>query len=249
MHGNDYEKVVISGGDGTLNEAVCGMIDGKVKAPLGYIPAGTTNDFAHSLKIPRKILEAAEIAVNGKEFPCDIGMINGEYFIYVAAFGTLSDISYVTSQKTKKVLGHGAYIVEGFKQWHGLDRIHTRVETDDMKIDDEFCYGMVGNSRYTAGVKLNYASEVSMNDGMFEVILIKTPNNPKQFSDVMLEFLNAKKTKKNVLKFKTSKVKFSFDYPITWTRDGECGDSVKNVEIEVVKQPIRIMVPDREKGR
>ena len=187
--------------------------------------------------------EAAKVAAYGVEYPCDVGLMNGQPFIYVACFGTLSDISYVTSQRTKSIMGHGAYVFEGFKQYHGLDSIHARVECDELSTDEIFCYGMIGNSRYTAGVKLNYAKDVKMNDGKFEVTLIKKPRNPLQFFNTFFEFLNLKKSKDQIYKFTTSKMTLHFDHPEKWTGDGEFVGELKDVTIEVLKMPIRILVP------
>ena len=246
-YGNEFDRIVVSGGDGTLNESVRGILDGRINSPIGYIPAGTTNDFAHSFEIPRDMEEAAKVAAYGMEYPCDVGLMNGQPFIYVSCFGTLSDISYVTSQRTKSIMGHGAYVFEGFKRYHGLDSIHVRVESAELVADDIFCYGMIGNSRYTAGVKLNYAKDVKLNDGRFEVTLIKKPKNLLQFMATFFEFLNVMKTKKQIYKFTTSKITLCFDEPEKWTRDGEFGGENMAVTIEVLKTPIRILVPQDAK--
>ena len=119
-YAENYDLVVCSGGDGTLDEVVTGMMHRKTKVPLGYIPAGSTNDFASSLGIPKDMEKAAEAAVTGKPFPCDVGLFNGDYFVYVAAFGLFTEVSYKTSQEWKNVLGHAAYILEGAKCLHDI---------------------------------------------------------------------------------------------------------------------------------
>ena len=139
-HARNYDLVVCSGGDGTLDEAVSGMMESPVKVPIGYIPAGSTNDFAASLKIPKNMLRSADIAVNGKLFPCDVGGFNEDYFSYVAAFGLFTDVSYQTSQNLKNVLGHGAYIIEGAKRLVDIPSYILEVEVNGEVIRDEFIY-------------------------------------------------------------------------------------------------------------
>ncbi len=241
--GNEFDRIVVSGGDGTLDEAVAGMIEGNIEVPLGYIPGGTTCDFASSIGIPKRMRKAAEVAVNGVEFPCDICTMNGHPFVYVAAFGTLTDISYDTSQELKSILGHGAYIFEGFKRYKGLDRIRIKVDSEEVHLDEDFCYGMVSNSKYVAGVRMNFAKNVSLDDGMFEVILIKKPDSPLQFSGAVAEMIIPVTNDYMVIKFKSSKVTFDFKYATNWTRDGENGGRHNKVVIEMLKQRIKFMVP------
>ena len=137
-YAGNYDLVVCSGGDGTLDEVVTGMMQCKAKVPLGYIPAGSTNDFASSLGIPKDMEKAAEAAVIGKPFPCDVGLFNGDYFVYVAAFGLFTEVSYKTSQEWKNVLGHAAYILEGAKCLHDIPSFMMQVEYNNMRIQDEF---------------------------------------------------------------------------------------------------------------
>ena len=152
-YAGNYDLVVCSGGDGTLDEVVTGMMQCKAKVPLGYIPAGSTNDFASSLGIPKDMEKAAEAAVTGKPFPCDVGLFNGDYFVYVAAFGLFTEVSYKTSQEWKNVLGHAAYILEGAKCLHDIPSFMMQVEYNNMRIQDEFIYGMITNSTSVGGFK------------------------------------------------------------------------------------------------
>ena len=152
-YAGNYDLVVCSGGDGTLDEVVTGMMQCKAKVPLGYIPAGSTNDFASSLGIPKDMEKAAEAAVIGKPFPCDVGLFNGDYFVYVAAFGLFTEVSYKTSQEWKNVLGHAAYILEGAKCLHDIPSFMMQVEYNNMRIQDEFIYGMITNSTSVGGFK------------------------------------------------------------------------------------------------
>ena len=162
-----YDLIVCSGGDGTLDEVVTGMRKRSYKAPLGYIPAGTTNDFATSLGIPKDILAAADTAVNGIPFPCDVGTFNNDYFIYIAAFGLFTDVSYETKQSMKNILGHLAYVLEGAKRIFNIPSYKIRVIHDGEEIEDEFIYGMVTNSRSVGGFKGIIGTNVVFDDGEF----------------------------------------------------------------------------------
>ena len=172
------ELVVCSGGDGTLDEVVTGMMHREKKVPLGYIAAGSTNDFATSLGIPKNMVKAAETAVAGRVFPCDIGAFNGDFFVYVAAFGLFTEVSYKTSQEWKNVLGHAAYILEGAKCLHDIPSFLMQVEYDNVRLQDEFIYGMISNSTSVGGFKGMTGKDVLLDDGVFEVTLIKKPKNP-----------------------------------------------------------------------
>ena len=148
-----YDLVACSGGDGTLDEVVTGMMKREDKVPIGYIPAGTTNDFASSLHISKNMLEAADTVVNGVPFACDVGEFNEDYFVYIAAFGLFTDVSYETKQSMKNVLGHLAYILEGTKRIFNIPSYRIKVTHDGETIEDEFIYGMVTNSRSVGGFK------------------------------------------------------------------------------------------------
>ena len=187
-YAGNYDLVVCSGGDGTLDEVVTGMMQCKAKVPLGYIPAGSTNDFASSLGIPKDMEKAAEAAVTGKPFPCDVGLFNGDYFVYVAAFGLFTEVSYKTSQEWKNVLGHAAYILEGAKCLHDIPSFMMQVEYNNMRIQDEFIYGMIYSFK-TAEVKFTASREIPWTlDGEFggdhEEVCVK---NLKQAVDIMVK--------------------------------------------------------------
>ena len=148
-----YDLVVCSGGDGTLDEVVSGMMKCDEKLPIGYIPAGSTNDFANSLKIPKSMIKAADVVVKGKNFPCDIGAFNHDSFIYVAAFGIFTDVSYETKQDIKNVLGHAAYLLEGVKRLPSVRSYPLKITSRDRVIEGEFLYGMVTNSYSVGGFR------------------------------------------------------------------------------------------------
>lgn len=241
----NYDLVICSGGDGTLDEAVTGMMQSEKKVPLGYIPAGSTNDFANSLKIPKDIVKAAHVAVEGRKFPVDVGYFNGDSFIYIAAFGLFTDVSYQTSQELKNVLGHAAYILEGAKRLHNITSYKMRVEYDGNIIEDEFAYGMITNSVSVGGFKKLTGKNVLLDDGLFEVTLIRMPKNPVEWNEILSCLANLKDDSDLIYTFKTDCVKFLPEDVIPWTLDGEFGGEHKNVIIKNVHQALEIMVKNK----
>ena len=181
----NFDRIICSGGDGTLDEVVTGLIKSGVDIPVGYIPAGSTNDFANSLEIPKGMVEAAAVAVTDQRFPCDVGDFNGDTFVYVAAFGLFTEVSYQTSQELKNILGHVAYILEGAKSLHDISSHKMQVEHDGVVIQDDFIYGMVTNSVSVGGFKGITGSDVHLDDGVFEVTLIKNPRNPIELNEIL----------------------------------------------------------------
>ena len=243
-----YDLIACSGGDGTIDEVATGMMKrremGKDVVPVGYIPAGTTNDFAKSLHIPRKPLAAADNAVKGVPFPCDIGKFNDSVFVYIAAFGIFTDVSYETDQAVKNVLGHMAYILEGAKRIFNIPSYKIKVEHDGEVIEDEFIFGMVTNSRSVGGFSNMVGKNIVFDDGLFEVTLIKTPKNPIALQEIIAALLIEQVDTKHMYTFKTKKIAFDSVEEIPWTLDGEFGGEQDYVEIENVQKAMEIMVPE-----
>ena len=235
-----YDLIACSGGDGTIDEVATGMMKrremGKDVVPVGYIPAGTTNDFAKSLHIPRKPLAAADNAVKGVPFPCDIGKFNDSVFVYIAAFGIFTDVSYETDQAVKNVLGHMAYILEGAKRIFNIPSYKIKVEHDGEVIEDEFIFGMVTNSRSVGGFSNMVGKNIVFDDGLFEVTLIKTPKSPIALQEIIAALL--------IEQVDTKKITFDSVEEIPWTLDGEFGGEQDYVEIENVQKAMEIMVPE-----
>ncbi len=239
-----YELVVCSGGDGTLDEVVTGMMQCKKKIPVGYIPAGSTNDFANSLHIPKNMKKAALVATTGKKFSCDIGSFNKDSFVYIAAFGLFTDVSYETDQQMKNILGHMAYLMEGMKRLAITKSFHYKVSYEENQIEDDFVFGMVTNSISVGGFKRITGKYVELDDGVFEVTLIKLPKNPVELNTIMAALLVRDIDTDLMYCFKTSKVVFESKENIAWTLDGEFGGSQKKVVIENKKQALEIMIPE-----
>lgn len=240
-----YDLVVCSGGDGTLDEAVTGMMQSEVRTPLGYIPAGSTNDFANSLGIPKDMIQAAKTAVLGVPFSCDVGEFNGDYFIYVAAFGIFTDVSYATSQELKNALGHVAYILEGAKRLHTIKSYHMRVEYDGNEIEGDFLLGMITNSTSVGGFKNMTGKDVKLDDGMFEVTLIHKPKNIIELNTIIASLTNLKDETDLIDSFRADSVKFYSEEEIPWTLDGEFGGDHKEVQIKDHCKAVDIMINEK----
>lgn len=243
-----YDLVVCSGGDGTLDETVSGLMQCAKQPLLGYIPAGSTNDFANSLGIPKDMIPAAETAVGGRAFPCDIGAFNEDYFVYVAAFGLFTEVSYKTSQEWKNVLGHAAYILEGVRSLHEIPSYLMEVEYNNIRLQDEFIYGMISNSTSVGGFKGMTGKDVLLDDGLFEVTLIKKPRNPLELNEIVASLINLVDDTDMVYSFKTNEVRITAKQEIPWTLDGEFGGDHTEIVIKNLRKAVNIMVPVTEEA-
>lgn len=221
----ETELVVCSGGDGTLDEVVTGMLASGRNIPIGYIPAGSTNDFGISLRLPKNMLRAAEIAITGRNFPCDVGAFNEDVFVYIAAFGLFTEVSYETGQDIKNVLGHMAYLLEGVKRLSAVRSYPLKITYEDQVVEDEFIFGMVTNSVSVGGFKQITGKNVELDDGVFEVTLIRMPKNPMELNAVMAALLNRDINADCMLYFRTEQLTIESREPIAWTLDGEYGGS------------------------
>ena len=237
-----YDLVVCSGGDGTLDEVVTGMNRSEEERPIGYIPAGSTNDFANSLGIPKDMVKAAYTAVHGKEFPCDVGYFNGDTFVYVAAFGLFTEVSYQTPQHWKNILGHAAYILEGAKRLHDIPSYVMKVEHDGEEFTDKFIFGMVTNSISVGGFRGMTGEDVKLDDGVFEVTLIKSPQTPLELNEILASLTKLIDDTDLIYSFKTSELRISTEEKVAWTLDGEFGGEHQELVIKNLKQKIQIMV-------
>lgn len=240
-----YDIVVCSGGDGTLDEVVTGMMQSDEKLPIGYVPAGSTNDFANSLGIPRNMIKAADVVVNGGNFGCDIGAFNDDTFIYVAAFGLFTDVSYETKQDVKNVLGHAAYLLEGVKRLSSIKSYKMKISYNDVCIEDEFIYGMVTNSNSVGGFKGITGKAVELNDGLFEVTLIRKPALALELNNIISALSDKKVQSDFIQSFKASELTIESEQEVAWTLDGEYGGAHMLTVIQNCSRAIEIRVPDK----
>ena len=239
---DDYDLVVCSGGDGTLDEVVTGMMQRERKLPIGYIPAGSCNDFARSLQIPGNMQQAAEIAVRGEDFAVDVGSLNDRNFIYVAAFGIFTDVSYSTKQETKNVLGHMAYILEGMRRLTSVKSYYLKVSSDEMSFEGDFLFGMVTNSRSVGGFKSIVGKNVVFDDGIYEVTFIQRPKNPMELQEILAALAISQIDTKYMYSFRSSRVVVEAEEPVPWALDGEYGGEYTRTVITNNPQAVEIRI-------
>ena len=239
-YADKVDLVVCSGGDGTLDEVVAGLVETGSKVPVGYIPAGSTNDFAGSLFIPKNMVAAAEMIMEENVYRCDIGKFNKQTFTYIAAFGLFTDVAYETDQDLKNILGHLAYLLEGVKRLFDIQSYHMKVTTEDEIFEDDFMYGMITNSRSVGGFKNLTGKNVDMNDGLFEVTLITTPKNPMDMQEIIAGLMSGKDNSDLIYTFKTSRIRIQSDEAVAWTLDGEYGGDHKEVEIRNLHRALNL---------
>ena len=227
--GAAFDRVVCCGGDGTLNETVQGLLalPADQRPVLGYIPAGTTNDFSRTLELPRALPELAEVAGEGAPRPIDVGEAEGRPFTYVAAFGLFTDVSYSTPQANKNLLGHFAYVLEGMGRLASIPSYHMRVTAPGgPEVEGDFIYGMVGNTVSVGGLVNLPRDKVRLDDGRFEVILIRQPKTAKDWQDILTALTTLELSQDGdgaVVGFSAGEVTFTCDAPVAWTVDGEFG--------------------------
>lgn len=243
---NMYDMVVCSGGDGTLDEVVTGMNKCREKLPIGYIPAGSTNDFAYSLDISSDMIEAAEDIVNGKVIYCDVGEFNDDAFVYIAAFGIFTEVSYATDQHMKNVLGHTAYILEGIKSLASMESYYVRFESEEQRGEGEFIYGMISNSVSVGGFKGITGNDVELDDGVFEVTLIKKPSTLAEMNNLVRALITRDMDSDCILNFKTAELKIRSLEPVSWALDGEYGGTCKVAVIKNRQRELPMIVRDEE---
>ena len=230
--GANYDRIICCGGDGTLDEVVTGIRNADLKVELGYIPAGSTNDFASSLGIPNDMIKATKIALGKNVFPCDLGQFNDDTFVYIAAFGLFTEISYETPQELKNVLGHLAYILSAVKSLTDIPNYIMQVEMDGKIIQDKFIYGMITNSTSVGGFKGMTGKDVLLDDGEFEVTLIKSPANIFELNEILGSLTNLIDNTDLIYSFKTDRLRIRSKQAIPWTLDGEYGGDHTMVDIQ-----------------
>ncbi|WP_033164814.1 diacylglycerol kinase family protein [Clostridium sp. KNHs205] len=236
-----YELVVCSGGDGTLNEIISGVMEFENKPVIGYLPSGTTNDFAYNLKLPKSLPKAAEVVLKGEVFPCDIGIFNGEYFTYTAAFGLFTDASYETPQANKNTLGRMAYILEGIKRLPNWKAYQMEIQCGERIIKDNFIYGMVANSVSVGGFKGLAGKDVQLDDGLFEGIFIKMPQTVLEFQGVINDLLKGNLNSDHIYSFPVKEITLICEEKVPWSIDGEFGGEHEKVEISNLNRAVSII--------
>ena len=242
----DFDLVVCSGGDGTANETIKGIMDGGHHVPVGTIPAGTMNDFATSLGIPKYMPDAARTIVRGTPEFVDVGAFNDRYFTYVAAFGVFTEVSYATDQQLKNSIGALAYLIGAVKeasQKSDLSKKYTlTISCGDKTITDEFIYGMVANSLSVGGIKGLAGRDICMNDGLFEGLFIKKPATLIELNQILTALIKHEFDSPFIYYFKSSEFHFHAHDDIPWTLDGEYGGNSPDISLCPLHNVLRIMV-------
>ncbi len=242
------DLIVCCGGDGTMDEAVKGFMEAERKVPMGYIPAGSTNDFASSLQISREMHVAAQQIVDGSARYLDIGSFNEDYFVYIAAFGLFTETSYQTDQQLKNTMGYLAYVLQGAKEIFDIKSYRMKFTSDVETYEGDFIYGMVTNSKSVGGMKNLTGKNVEMDDGYFEVTLIHTPKNPLELAEIVACLMSQEDTTNLIDTFKTRKLTVESDEKIGWTLDGEFGGAVDHLIIENHQKVLPLVLnPVKEK--
>ena len=241
---SQFDRVICCGGDGTFNEILSATMHWNKRPILGYIPAGTTNDFAAGLKLPSDIREAAVNIVRGTPHTVDAGLFNTSYFSYVASFGAFTETSYSTPQNFKNALGHLAYILEGIKEIPAFTSYTVCVEADGQIYKDSYIFGAVSNARSVGGILKISDSLVDLNDGVFEVMMIKMPKTLMDLSAIVtsLTSLNPLKYDPSMFLFlQTKELKITFEQEIVWSLDGERVSGGKEARIACIKDAFKIL--------
>lgn len=246
VDGANFDRIVCSGGDGTLDEVVTGMREADLHIPLGYIPAGSTNDFARTLGISSDMIKAAEIAVGEHIFPCDVGQFNDDTFIYIAGFGVFTEISYETPQELKNLFGHAAYILSAAKSLAAIPSYLMQIEANGEVIQGRFIYGMITNSISVAGFKGLTGKNVELDDGEFEVTLVKSPTNPMELNEIIGYLTGIISETQMVYTFKSSYIQIRSRSSVSWTLDGENGGEHWSVDIKNHHRKLNILTKEEE---
>jgi YegS/Rv2252/BmrU family lipid kinase len=241
--GADFELIVCSGGDGMMNEALNASMKLQTPPPLSYIPCGTTNDFAVSLGLPVTIMEAAKAVINGHPRLVDAGSFGDKYFTYVAAFGQFTEVTYVTAQSAKNILGRAAYFLEGIKQLGIIHDIGCKIDIDGEIITGNFMLGIITNSTSVGGFKLQSGKDTAMDDGLFETIFVRRPKNLTEQSEIIAALTNPALNTDMIVLRSAKKVLIEMDSPYNWTLDGEYGGQYRQIAIENLCRAMKIIVP------
>lgn len=239
---SNYDLIIISGGDGTLSEAINGIMANKEKPKIAYIPAGSTNDYASSLKLPSNMEKCVEFITHPKEDKqIDIGKFNNDYFVYIAAFGAFTDVAYSTPQDIKNVLGHLAYVLNGINSLSKIKSYKLKVTINNEVLEDKFIYGMVTNTLSVGGTYRLDKKIVKLDDGLFEVMLIKSPKDLIELSEIAAFLIDQKQSTDLVKTYTTNKLIIESKKEIPWTLDGEYGGSPNKAIIKNINKAITLI--------
>lgn len=244
----EFDRIVICGGDGTLNEVITGVMQSNIRCTIGYIPLGTLNEWSSGLKISRNAITAASDIVTGTEIDLDIGKFNGRYFSYTASFGAFTEASYSASQDIKNVLGRAAYLFEGIKSLANIKPIHLKFSCNGKEVEDDYLFGAVSNSMSVGGIVKFKDSLVKLDDGEFEVLLIKNPSSILQFQSILDGIIRKDLDRKGIEFFHTSQITVTGGKDVAWTLDGEYAPGEDTVTLTNMHSALHLIVPQQDKN-
>ena len=245
--GSDFDLVVCSGGDGTLNETISGLMQLENRPPVGYLPNGSTNDFAASLRIPALTEKAAANVTEGVPTALDIGSLNDRYFAYVASFGAFTHTSYSAPQAAKNVLGHFAYILGGIGELTNLKPCHCRITADGEVFSGDYIFGAVCNSTSLGGVVKLRSEVVDMSDGLFELLLLQSPKTAQDLQNLIVAVTSMNYDQPGVILRHARSITVETEDDLPWSLDGEFAPSAPRVEIQNHPGAIRLMLQSSAK--
>ena len=237
----EVDVIVCAGGDGTFNETVSGVLESGADTPIGYIPCGSTNDFASSLHLPTNPVKAAELIVQGGPKRYDVGKFGGRYFSYVASFGAFTKASYATPQNVKNALGHTAYLLEGIQEISQLKTSHVRIELEDRVIEDDFLFGAISNSTSVGGILTLDPRQVDMTDGKFELLLVRAPKDLLEVSECVIALQKQQYNCAMMTFLSAPKLTVHASSKMPWTLDGEREDGHEKIQVENIHGAIQII--------
>lgn len=235
------DLIVCCGGDGTFHETISGIMESGKQCPIGYVPAGSTNDLAASLGLPGNIIKAAQAVANGVQTPIDLGKFDEQYFAYIASFGAFTKASYATPQNVKNALGHTAYLLSGIQELSQIRKKHVRFVIDDEIVEDDFLFGAVCNSTSVAGILTLDPKQVDMQDGKFEVMLVRAPHDFTEVSECIHAVQNKIYNCKMITFRAARKIEVFTDKPMNWSLDGECAQGREHVVIENLQHAFNLV--------
>lgn len=251
-YGAEAELLVCSGGDGTMNEVIRGImtVEKEDRPVIGYIPMGSTNDFGTALGLPKRVDLLIDVAINGIPTEIDVGCFNGRHYAYLASFGAFTDISYSTSQHAKNALGFLAYLGSGMNSIANIRPIHTSVVINGEMITDDYAFAAVSNTPSVVGViNYNKRSKIDLNDGLFEVMLINYPDTPMELGAIARGLGTSDFSNEYMHRYACSEIRFILDEPVKWILDGEPVDAGHEIFIENIHSAVRIMLPGPNQKR
>ena len=247
-YASQVDLIVCCGGDGTFNETAAGILESGIDVPIGYIPAGSTNDFANSLRLPTDVLQAAKMIAQGQPRRLDMGSFGGRHFSYVASFGAFTRASYTTPQSVKNALGHMAYLLSGMQELSQIKAHDLRFELPDGRVlEDGYLFGAISNSTSVAGILTIPSDKVDMADGKLELMLIRAPKDAIELADCLVALQRQTYNCEMMTFLSTESVQITAPEDMDWTIDGEREPGRAQIQVDCLHHALRVICPEAVK--